>query len=297
MLHPKQLLKLIGILLFLSILMRIDRGKLVTHMSALNWGGVLLVYASTFIIYAIKALRFQVLVKSAGLPMSRSASWKLCNIGVFLAVITPAKAGELGKAAYLKNAGMPLTKAVAMALLDRLFDIAAIGIIAAIGVGILFGWRWTALSLLAGGFLCATYMLLHKRTALATFTAFFRRHVALTAAKMGMVLGITFVSWICYFLWTVAIARLVGIGTPVHILTAAFTITGILTFLPIAPSGLGTRDVALLYLLAPYGVTAEQSVALAFLIFCMLILSGVPGLYYWYRGLVIDQRYSPSIAP
>ena len=62
--------------------------------------------------------------------------------------------------------------------------------------------------------------------------------------------------------------------------------------LPIAPSGLGTRDVALLTLLAPFGVQPEEAVALAMLMFASIVLSCPLGGYYW---LTAKHRSNPKI--
>ena len=88
-----------------------------------------------------------------------------------------------------------------------------------------------------------------------------------------------------YFELLIIVATAIGIQLPWMVLIAALTLTGILSLVPIAPSGLGTRDAALLLFLTPYGITAEQAVSLALVMFASIIVSGIPGGIYWIKGL------------
>ena len=98
----------------------------------------------------------------------------------------------------------------------------------------------------------------------------------------------TFLHLVFYLTWAILVARSIGIDIPLISLSAIFMIAGTIAVLPVAPSGLGTRDAALVTMLASYGISTEQAVALAFLMFISIILSGSLGAWYWTRGLELS---------
>jgi glycosyltransferase 2 family protein len=276
-----QLLKLIGIVLFLLILSRLDRGMLVAQLRAAH--GTLIAIGCVFLIlsFLCKALRWHTLVRRTPYQPALQESWRVYMIGVFLGAITPAKIGELGRVTFLKQRGVSTGTGLLVAIADRAYDIIVIALLASIGVGVLFGWQWTALCLLGGGvlFLLVTLVAMQrKRVPLGELT-----RVLWSGQLQFQLFGYTILSWVLYFTWAALLARSLDIPIALPQLVSAFTVTGIVAMLPIAPSGLGTRDAALLTLLAPYGVAPAQAVALALLMFATTIaLSGIGG-WYWMR--------------
>ncbi|MBT5237310.1 flippase-like domain-containing protein [Candidatus Peregrinibacteria bacterium] len=270
-----RLLKLIGIGIFILILSQIDREELFLQLQSVNIIMLGLSFPLLFCIYFCKTQRFKALVHTTDISLSLQEHWKIFNIGVFLAGITPAKLGELGRAAYLKNVGIHTAKALSIAIVDRLFDVACIGIIGIISAGVLFGWK----------FLVTLLVLAIIGAQIGRI--FWKKMTRLHWIEKAIVPGMTWtlVSWSIYFLWALLIAWSIDISVSVPILISTFTVTGIISLLPIAPSGLGTRDAALLILLAPYGVSAEQAVSLAFLMFISIIFSGLLGGWYWVKGV------------
>ncbi len=278
-----RLFKLFGVALFLLIVSRIDRQLLLQQFETLN---LTLFGASVpvlFLIYYCKTERFRSLVHTTDVILTKMEVWKIFHIGVFLAGITPAKLGELGRAAYLQSAGVQTAMAVTLSFVDRIFDVICIGLIGIASIGILFGWQWSVVTgvvaLIGAQLMWWVWKATSRMQWVATLGNIFRRNALLP------VIIWTLVSWSLYFLWAILIARAVHIDVSLHVLISAFTITGIISLLPIAPSGLGTRDAALLVLLAPYGVHAEQAVSLAFLMFISIIFSGILGAWYWLKGV------------
>jgi uncharacterized membrane protein YbhN (UPF0104 family) len=247
-----------------------------------------------FLLYGTKAVRWHLLVAASGFQATWQSSWRLTNIGVFLATMTPAKIGEFGRAAYLRKAGMPGKRAFAITLLDRILDTAVIAAIALPSMGVLFGARWflgsSILTLLAA---TCSWFLWKKMEEWTRWTEpQFLREI-LQKRVLFSLLATTLLSWLLYFAWALLLARGLGLTIPKAVLIAASTIAGILNLLPIAPSGLGTRDAAFFFLLTPYGVTAEQAVALAFLMFTTIILSSLPGLLYFLSKEARGGRVDP----
>jgi glycosyltransferase 2 family protein len=281
-----QSMKLIGIGIFLWILLQIDRTELLETIGSTNGSLFITSFALLYLLYVMKTLRWHLFVRSAGIDASFSESWKLFHIGFFLSTITPGKIGEFGKSIYLVKSGMPKTQAIGIVILDRLCDIAVILLLTIAAIGILFGWPYAVL-LLAIELLCCPIIIwiLSTSFTLRTLLHTFGYQTFIPSLRtLTLTLTLTLLGWILYFTWAMLIARSIGIETPLHVLMSAFTLTGIVSLLPIAPSGLGTRDITLLTLLAPYGVAAPQIVSLSFLMFVSILLSSVVGMRYWYSS-------------
>lgn len=271
------LVKLIGVGLFVYIIMHIDRENLLIQIRDANVVLLALSFPVVFVIYFCKTHRFAALTTSVNARLPFLALWRMYNIGIFLASITPGKFGEMGRAAYLIAAGISSVAAFAIAIIDKLIDVIFICILATIAVGILFGWQWT----LAGAFgigVCGALLLLMRHA-----SSFLKKHI--TKDTIAPIVLWTTAAWVAHFAWAILLARAVGIESSIPVLVAVLTLTGILSLFPIAPSGLGTRDAALVLLLAPYDIPAEQAVALALLMFISIILSGLLGGWYFLAGI------------
>lgn len=283
--HILPLLKIIGVFVFGWILYHIDRPQLFATLSVADPLPIALALLSLAGLCTAKTIRWHLLVRATGMHPTFGESWKIFFIGTFLGSVTPAKVGEFGRAAYLKKRGLPLKIGVLLSLIDRASDAVIIVALGVAGLGILGRPEWSLILLAVLAFAGAMSMalLLKKKLfriklSLASFFARFVRSHIITNVTFA-----TALAWVFYFLWAVLLARSVGIETATHLLIAIITITGLFSLLPIAPSGLGTRDAALVLLLAPYGVPAEQAVALAMLMFVTILLMSVPGGWYWVR--------------
>lgn len=279
-----QFLKIVGVALFLWILNRIDRTALLAYLRSADIFGIGIAFAGLYLMYALKAVRWHLLVRSTGHTPTFSASWRLFHIGIFLGAITPANMGEFGRAVYLRRMGVRTGTALALPLIDRIADVIVMGLVGIWSVGLLFGWQWSLLTGLTGllgtGALIALWRLA-KGLRTQEWLAFLRL-LAHPSALAGIFFW-TILSWIAYFGWTLLLARALGLAVPSPIMMAALTLTGILVFIPIAPSGLGTREAALITFLAPYGTAAAQAVAFAVTMFLLIIASSTLGLWYWIR--------------
>jgi uncharacterized membrane protein YbhN (UPF0104 family) len=276
------LLKIIGVLLFVWILARVDRTALLSVLRHANLPMIAAAFAAVMLSYLTKAARWHLLVRLCGANPTFRQSWKLYNIGVFLALITPAKLGELGRAAYLRGRGMHTGTALALSITDRLADAAVITCIAMWALALLFGGMWALIGLAAVDVVGLIMWALSRKLAAVQWLKFLK--MMRTPATMTSIVLWTSLSWALYFVWTILIARSIGIDLSALLLIATLTIAGIVALLPIAPSGLGTRDAALLTLLLPFGLASGQIVAFSLLIFLMILLSGIPGFFYWIRG-------------
>ncbi|MBU0766640.1 flippase-like domain-containing protein [Patescibacteria group bacterium] len=274
---PLALLKLIGIALFIWIIIRIDRAALISQLQETE---ALLIVASFIplaISYLLKSMRWHMLVQTTGLQPSFIESWRLYTTGLFLGTITPGKLGELGRAVYLRKMGVSKLVAVMLVVFERIIDAIVIVLLASVGAGILFGWMWTAAILTVA------------LVSLFIINRIFHNQInqlvsAVPKRTARNIFVITLIAWCFYFAWAITLTESVGISLPVVTLLAVFTIGGIVSLLPIAPSGLGTREATLITLLAPFGIGSDKAVALALLMLTMTVVMNGIGGWHWMRG-------------
>lgn len=281
-----HVLKLIGILLFLWILSRIDLTAVATVLANANPLLLLLSFALLFLSYCIKTLRWHALVRLAGGMPRLSDSWRLFHIGIFFGNLTPSNLGELGRAAYLRKQGMHGATAVTLVFIDRLADVIVIALIGIVSIGILFGQRPLEIIILLGlfGFLgllgfFKKFSPLLRRLLWLQFLRSPRIRAALSTITITSV-----AAWLCYFAWTITLGRALGIDLPISTFIAILTLTGLVALLPIAPAGLGTRDATLLALMAPFGIAPERAVSMSLMMAVFILVSCVPGMMYWVHG-------------
>lgn len=275
------LLKCIGIFLFVGILTRID---LRTVFGYYRQADVLLLCAGLGVLFGVlatKAWRWHMLAEAAGARRRWMLSWREFMIGVFLSTFTPAKLGDFGKIAYLKQNGVGGKTGALLVVMERMADVIILLPLAALSAAILSQTQGLWIGLLA------TITIALMLALVARFWNGFEAAIryCVTHHALKKVLLSTLAAWVLHFLWAICIARGLGISTPVPVLFAALTVASILNALPISPSGLGTREAALLAVLIPYGVEAEHVVALSTMMLLQLIILAIIGGWYWIRGV------------
>ncbi|MDQ2807325.1 MAG: flippase-like domain-containing protein, partial [Chloroflexota bacterium] len=84
----------------------------------------------------IKSERWRVLARGLGVVMGMGEAWRLYAIGLGAGAFTPGQAGDLVKAWALQARGHRLGAAIASSVLDRLFDLAGLAPLAALGLAV-----------------------------------------------------------------------------------------------------------------------------------------------------------------
>ena len=273
------LLKVIGIGLFVLILLKIDTDAALESIADASTPLLVLGFSLFPLIYAIKSTRWYIISIAAGAHTTAFDSMVIYMSGLFLGIATPGKVGEAIKIPALVSRGLHMKDAVTITILDRVFDIALLGLMGIWAIGLLFS-SVLAVSL---GF-CLAFALgiaFLLKTPLRKLRDLILPNIPRSQWIRATLL--TVLNWIVFFaqFWILALAF--GIHVPLLTFIAIITITGIISILPIAPAGLGTRDAALLLLLGQQGVPAETIIAFSFTIFVLTIFASTIGAYFWLR--------------
>lgn len=271
-------MKFLGILVFIGILSRIDRASLFSHLQNAEITFIVFAVMTLIIIYSLKTLRWHILVRSGGALVSLRESWRTYLIGFFLGVLTPGKIGELGRSAYLVREGMAMVTALWITVLDRFTDAVMILVLALASIAVLYGIPMASMVTIL--FVLPVVILIFTW---GRWRRFFKKFPLLTlnTASIASIVALTVLSWILHILWGVFLARSIGLSLPLIPFAAALILGSVIAFLPIAPSGLGTRDAALLTFLTPLGADNERIVALSFLMFLTILAANTLGGWYW----------------
>jgi glycosyltransferase 2 family protein len=255
------------------------------------------VLAVPFIV--VRALRWRVILRDLDIGVGWWTASRLYAIGLLVGTITPGQAGDAIKAWYLHRRGDSLALGLLSCVLDRLFDILVLtalatsalvvfwpgqpgqallglAIIAAVLAGLLFLARPDARGLVLGlpgvrflwtpierGLRARPWgaALLDSGLTWPTLPA------ALLLTGLGFAVTLTRV-------YLVFIA--VGITLPLLPFVAVASLAVFASLVSV--SGIGSRDVALIALLAPLGYSEQQAVAASFLILFLNLTNVVPGV-------------------
>jgi uncharacterized protein (TIRG00374 family) len=288
----------LGPLLLLWILASIDRGALLRALLGADPLLLLVAYVTVLPTVPLRAYRWgllgaEVTGESAGSRLSAYA------YALFVGVATPGRLGELVKAVYLSRKGLSWGAALSSVLLDRLLDVAFLLLFAAFGLSLL------ALPLASGiatpvfavvvvaGVALAFYA---TRPAPAAFVlrvlgalspARFRARIdalpgdffagiqRVSARALALCCGLTALAWLLTYASNYLLALGLGMTLSFGQIAAISAVCSLIALLPISVLGAGTRDAALIVILARYGYDASQAVAFSTLLLSLSLWTGL----------------------
>lgn len=285
------------------VVWKVNVARVAAALTSVHLTYLLVALALTIPFLYFKALRWYVLLRSANIDTSfGEASISLVG-GMGLALLTPARLGELVRAAYLRDPRK--LRIGGLVLIDKGFDVLVLAGLSIAGGWILLGW-WAGalLALITFAGLIAVYRPASTLTglgALSTHLPLRSRleqvwgsiealsapattlYLALTLAAFAIVLvqfGIVLLNW---HSWS---PEIVLLTFPLVILT---------NVLPITIGGLGVREGAAALLLPHYGVSPAHAALAAFLMF--FINTALPGLIGAVLLPAMRWKKSPPVQP
>jgi glycosyltransferase 2 family protein len=288
-----KILSLIGIALFLIILSRIDLGALLDILSHTNVVFLVLALLVNCVAIILKSEKWKIIVNSVKPDFPLADSVKAFFVGFAFSTITPAKLGDFIRVLYINDDRCGLGKCISTVVIDRLIDIILLFSIAFIGIyGFSVFYHIEILSigtivLIISGIIAGLYIVLHRPLLSALLKPFFTIFVpAHLKSKVTLYyddffsglftfyhdrtrfiasISIGVLSWIPPFVYGYLLALSIGIDTGVLFFVLVIPVLSLLDLLPISISGIGTRDVALIFLFGLKGISAEMAVAFSLL--------------------------------
>jgi hypothetical protein len=267
---------------------------------------------------AIKAWRQCLLADVFGPRLGFPDSARIWIIGFFFSVISPGKAGNVVKSVYFKETlGLPMGKGLSVVVVERFFDIVILLLFVLLGLGGLSFYFLPGIDLLLplalvfAGLALLAFLLAKKNAVLifarpvyrhlvpkrfgpmlkAGFHQFFEGIDAYKSRRLVMlkVGAISVLSWFVAIAMCYLIALSLHIDVPFSYLFMVIPVVNLLSILPIAFSGIGTREASLVFFLGLVGVPAGTAVSFSLLIFLSDLLLGLVG---W---LIMQGQKNPNL--
>jgi uncharacterized protein (TIRG00374 family) len=283
-------------------------GELWAAMRRVPLGVLLLTLAAYMAAHTVAVAKWRLMVNTAGAGLDYRTAARCYFAGLFGNLFLPSVVGgDLIRAGLALKHGRHRAGALLASFVDRILDVAAIGLLAAIGALLLpraldaqsrqvFFWlaALAAAGLIGLGALAAVFQarwFSHgKRRKLVKL----RQAVRAMAGQPGRVLAVLLIalgtqgSFALLNLW---IGRWCGLEVGMEIWLFAWSLGKVSAMLPVTQGGIGVREAALAALLKPFGVPAVLSVAVG-LVWEVVIVAGglIAGGLAWLAGRKAKAR-------
>ncbi len=290
---------LIGIIIFILIVMRLDFSKLITILNEINY--FYLFFAIPFLVpmLVIKAYRWNYLKKRQGINYSFKESFLMYGSGMYIGILTPGRLGEIGKIFFLKNDHCSLGKSAVSIVLDRLADLIFLLFFGYFGLLFFFSFFKNFILILSLILVLSLILLIiflktnliqfflkkifyliipfkYQKSWKINFQDFINELKIYKFKNYLFIFITTFFSWLAYYLHNFLLARSIGINTVSFLfISITITIAALISLLPVSILGLGTRDATLILLLSAFSISQEIAISFSFLILLMAVLMGL----------------------
>ena len=300
----KKKLVLVGLIIFLIILSQVNLSVLINVLLNINLFFLLIVFVLSVLSLVIRSIKWKFLIEKASMKLNFFDLLKFYFIGLFLGILTPGRIGEFSKSIYVNKKIKSLPVAIATVIMDRLIDIIVlvmtglfsfiafafifrqlifstelISIIAIIFfIGIIFFFKLNYLHFLLKPMFNFMIPEKYKERVKSHYLEFF---ISIKKMKKTSLLifslAISISSWFVSISASYVLSLSLGLNIPFEFFFLVHPIITLLDILPISVSGIGTRELVLIFLFSFYSVPAET--AIAFGIIYMLIA-------YWAIALI-----------
>jgi uncharacterized protein (TIRG00374 family) len=299
-------LRLVGLLLLVFILSRLDLHRLLEIISRTNVTFLLAAVLLNVPHFFIKACRWRYLLGIQGIDYSLKDAVLAYMGSVYFGFLTPGRLGELVKVFHLKeDKSVSASRGMPSVIIDRLFDVYLVILVGTVGLwkfgllGKVSNLAFLGLAVLAG----APFLLLSKKVmdrvawilyrlvpgerARGKLGAYYEEFYESVRELMSWRLSIggllTAAAYFFFFLQCFCLARSLELG-PLDYANVTFlmAITSCVTMIPISIAGLGTRDAILIFLFSSLGLGKEAAVSFSLLVLvAFYVAGGLMGLSCW----------------
>jgi len=283
----KRLLPIIGVIIFVYLIAAIGPSTIITTL--LNANPIYILLALLFEIPTLFFLTYKwnYFLKKQNIYLNFSYVMKVYIISIFYGLVTPGKLGTFIRVKYVKKkTGKGLAESSLNVLLDRIFDMTALFILAIIGSSLLIKFFSGFIYAIAATFIIFIVVvviflnkslsrrilgLVHKYAlpknlkdkASESFHSFYDNLPSLGGLPFPMLIAL--LSAISLFTQLYFIGLSVGMTVSWHKMITILPIGTIIGLIPVTVGGLGTREATQIATLGVFGVTPEQIIAYSIL--------------------------------
>jgi len=291
----KKILPLIGVLVLVVLIWKIDINKIWMVTKQINIRYLLILPITIITILILQALKWQCILIKQEFNIRFKEVFKITWISFFYATITPGRLGNLIKMSYLKDTTEnSVVECSTSVLVDKFLDAVVLFLFALIGAYLLIDKFSGVFILIAGIFiiLIVSISFFHDKARTKSFLklvfAFvmtekmknkfgepFEVFFESMPAKRWLILPLvlTILTWVVIFSESFIIAKSLHIQMSFMTFIFLMPLGTVAGLIPISISGLGTREAVLVSVFVLYGIAPEKvmSMSLVGLILCAYI--------------------------
>ncbi len=292
----------VSVLILAAIFTQIEPGRLGSYFAGMDWrwfGASMLAFVPDFLIRTFR-VRYMM-----GEELRYSDAFGTILASSSLSVVLPSKGGELAKGFFLsRHVSADLKTCFAAVIFERVMDVAALVLIMFAGLALIGDDRYVLAGVWLGGLVilgcAAVYLAVHLKGAAAEWVrrgvgwipkvADFldaSRSYVLDLAGSGKILplaGCSLALWLVHVLQFSCFFEALGYPGPGVTILAYVPAAIFIGLLPVTIAGVGTRELALIFLFAPWA-PAELAVGVGLLSHLRYLLPGIAGIGVTHRYL------------
>lgn len=310
----KKWLSLVGIVLFLVIILKIGLSDVVNVLKTADLTFILLAIIVVFFSIIVKGIKWNELIKAYKIKYPLRKSMVAWIVGFALGIVTPGRVGDLFRAVYLKkDENISLGKSLVTVIIDRVFDLVVLFILAFLGLFFLlksFSIEFNIIFAIALAFICflgGIYMLTKKKYVHYILRPIFRKFVPekfkykikisfhdfydnfiyFKKAKWPVLTCflLTIVTWLFMLLEAYFLMLSLNISIDFSFFVLVLPVTFLLELVPVSIMGIGTRDAALIFFFSLISLSAATAVSFSFLLLFVNSLVAIVGAVFWFFSL------------
>jgi uncharacterized protein (TIRG00374 family) len=305
----KWTLRSIGPIVLLYIVWNIDLAELFGILRRCSPKFLLAAYFMIIPALLLRAARWRSLLFGQGLRSGFVETVNVYSYSILMGMVTPGHIGEFIKVFYLKQRGLSLGGSFFSVFLDRILDILFLFIVGAVALFALISSETrnvTIAALLLAGVLGAFSLMWFftrgkgfeltlvclksvsptkfRAKMLSGFSDFADGFQRMTIVGATQAFALTAFAWTANYYAVYLLGRSLGFEISFAEMAGIAAIASFVALLPISVMGVGTRDAALIVLLAQYGVSEEGAVAFSALCLSIMIWSAVVCSYSFFTS-------------
>lgn len=299
---------LIGILLFIAIISQTNIQNIQEIILNSEKEYLLVVCLIIPITILLKGLRWKKIIDVLELKYTLKDTCKVSMIGTFVGTLTPGQSGDLIRTLYLQDKN-PSSKSLPTIIIDRLFDITALILIGIPGIIIISYYTQHHIYSIYPVILIPlilTAILTNKRLMRRIFNIFltkfipkqkktyikkyvneFYNSLQIITRQKKQVIGLSILSstiWILGAIQTYFIIIALGIDIS-FLYVIAFTPIILLTnLIPISISGIGTRDITMIFFFSLINIPSTYAISASLLLLIVLWTELSAGAILWIQN-------------
>lgn len=274
-------------LIFYLISRKIDYFSLKETFLSAKWWYIAPIASVIFLSLVLVAKKWQAVLKAMDYSISFKEAFRMIMAVFPISVITPAKAGDLVKAYYLKGKA-PVSRVAGAVAVERIIDIFVLAFYSLLGAVIFKNNLILIISLSIIFLIPLSFLAINKiklpftnlQQRIENFLYVSKIFIG-QPRRIAPLLFYTLILWLSNFLIIKFLFLSLGSNVPLLYITAAFPLVVFISLLPITIAGMGTRDAAIIYF---FGLWAAPSVSLgvglmyAIFAYWLLALLGLPAM-------------------